>query len=387
VYAVDFFGDLDFYPHVNDCLVLIKELNTDYSSIKTKYSELLASFTIKMMIKYPQISYLIIGSGLDDAFKEREMILNEIEEKNYNIKDCNNDIEILRKARDIDYVYNLLKLDGYHVPITFPYESLKSKSDKIQFPIILKKKKSAGGINVFKIENFEELLVIGKNLEHKQFNPSEWVIQEYIEGVPLSCTTISNGKECEIISINRQIIGNSKSNAPKEFMYSGNIVPACLSNKDEKLIANVSKKLTIQLGLKGINGFDYVLKDSYPFLMEINPRIPGSIRASETSLDLNLLDLHIKSFLATEWNSIKKLIKKKEFSGVSTKFIIFAPKEIDKSLIELINKLEFVHDKSEPTNNILKGDPLCTVLYKGRTFQKSYYGAIKIVDKINELIK
>ena len=31
VYAVDFFGDLDLYPNVQDSLVLIKELATNYN--------------------------------------------------------------------------------------------------------------------------------------------------------------------------------------------------------------------------------------------------------------------------------------------------------------------------------------------------------------------
>ncbi len=48
VYAVDFFGDLDLYPNVQDSLVLIKELGTNYDSIKEQYSTLLSSYAIKM---------------------------------------------------------------------------------------------------------------------------------------------------------------------------------------------------------------------------------------------------------------------------------------------------------------------------------------------------
>jgi len=38
VYAVDFFGDLDLYPNVKDCLIVIKELETRYDMIKNQYS-------------------------------------------------------------------------------------------------------------------------------------------------------------------------------------------------------------------------------------------------------------------------------------------------------------------------------------------------------------
>ncbi len=387
VYAVDFFGDLDFYPNVKDSFVLTKELRTDYNSIKDKYSQLLSDFTIKLLKKYPRINYLMIGSGLDDAYIEREAISNEIKDKNYKIKELNNDIETLKMARNIDYVYKILKLHKFKVPFTIPYENLKAYKNNLQFPIIFKKSKSAGGLNVFKIQNHEELLSKSKILEGKEFNPLEWVIQEYIEGIPISCTTISNGIKCEVISINRQIIGEQFLNAPKEFIYCGNIVPAGLPKKDEQIISRISKILTIELELKGINGFDYVLKDHYPYLMEVNPRIPGSIRASEMSFDLNLLDLHIKSFDLDKWYVIKKLISSKKLSGFSTKLIVFAPKEIKKNVISEVNNLEYIHDKSEPNKSILKGEPLCTVLYKGRNLSKSYSMAMEIVNKINQIIE
>jgi predicted ATP-grasp superfamily ATP-dependent carboligase len=169
-------------------------------------------------------------------------------------------------------------------------------------------------------------------------------------------------------------------------MYCGNIVPADLLKEDDNLISKISKTIANELGLKGINGFDFVLKEHYPYLMEVNPRIPGSIRASEMSYDLNLLDLHIKSFDLDKWNLIKKIISSKKLSGFSTKLIVFAPKEIRKDSINEINSLEYIHDKSEPNKIILKGEPLCTVLFKGKNLKESYDGALSIVNKINKII-
>ena len=36
VYAVDFFGDLDLYPHVKDCLIVSKRLHTSYALLKER---------------------------------------------------------------------------------------------------------------------------------------------------------------------------------------------------------------------------------------------------------------------------------------------------------------------------------------------------------------
>lgn len=385
VYTVDFFGDMDLYPYVDDYIIVLKELESNYSSLKNKYSKSLANFAMELHRKHRDAGFLLIGSGLDDAYEERELILEEI--KSFNTINVNNDLQVIRKSRDVKYLFNLLKANGYKVPLSYNFEKFQLKKLSMEFPFILKKKRSAGGSNVYKIEDIKNLVSQIKILEKEEFIPSEWIIQEYIEGIPVSCTVISNGNECEIISINRQIIGENFLNAPKDFMYCGNIVPAGLSEDEKKTIAEISIYLTIELGLKGINGFDFVLKGQYPYLMECNPRIPGSIRASESVLNLNLLDLHIKSFIPNEWEGIKILLKSREFKTVATKLIFFAPKEIDKNIIPKINNLKFIHDKSESIKNILKGEPLCTILYKAKNFSESYSGAKKIVNKICKIIE
>jgi hypothetical protein len=387
VYAVDFFGDLDLFPNVKDCLIVMKELNTRYNMIKDKYGVFLGDYTIDMFQKYPFIENLIIGSGLDDLFEVREKIIKEIKKNQYSIKNLNNSLGTIKNARNIKYVYDILTTKGYKAPLTFSYEEVKSNDIKVQFPFVMKKKTGAGGINVYKIENEEMLSLFLKLQEAKDFKDSDWLIQEYLDGIPVSCTTISNGNECEIISINRQIIGEKFVNAPKEFMYCGNMVPANLFKKDNILISEISKILANELMLKGINGFDFVLKDHYPYLMEINPRIPGSIRVSESALKLNLLDLYVRSFDNTQWNYVKKLINTTKPRVFATKLIMFAPKDIDKSRLVKINTLENVHDKSDLGTNLLKGDPLCTVLYTGKTFSESYFGALKIIDEIKRIIE
>ncbi len=384
VYAVDFFGDLDLFPFVKDYIIIMKELNTNYDSLKDKYGKFLAQFALKLYRKRQDVNFFLIGSGLDDAYEERKLLLDEI--KNFDTKSVNNDLDVIKKSRDIEYIFEILKSQGYIIPVYCTLEKFKSREFILEYPFILKKKRSAGGMNVFKIENQMNLISQMKKLEKELFTTSEWMIQEYIRGTPISSTVISNGKESEVISINKQIIGEKLLNSPREFAYCGNIVPAGLQKEEETLISEISLFLTKKLGLKGINGFDFVLKDHHPYFMECNPRIPGSIRASECVLNLNLLDLHIKSFNLTEWVNIIKLIKLAKPMTVATKLIYFAPKDIDKKLLAIINNLKFIHDKTEPIRQINKGEPLCTILCEAKDFSKSYNGAIEIANKINKII-
>jgi len=387
VYAVDFFGDLDLYPFVKDCLILTKKLSVNYEIAKSNYSEYLSLLILELLDKYPDIKYLIIGSGLDDGIEERALILEDIKRKKYKIFNLNNELEAIKKSRNTEFIFNLLIKFGYNVPRTVSFKEVRFKVNKLEYPFILKKKSGSGGTNVYKIRNESDLSFHINLINREGFIPKDWLIQEYIKGNPVSCTTISNGVESEVISVNNQIIGDNKYlNAPKEFMYCGNVVPANVFAEERELIVDISLKLSTELGLKGINGFDFVLKNQYPYLIEINPRIPGSIRASEEAMNINLLDLHIKSFTKKGWEYVKKTLKNAKIENFTTKMIFFAPKEIDKNLLYKINDLEYVHDKSEPVKNIYKGEPVCTILFKANFPSDSYLGSLKVVDKINKII-
>ena len=60
VYAVDFFGDLDLYPYVDDCIIVLKELRSNYNFLKDKYSRYLAEFALILHRKYRDMKYLLI---------------------------------------------------------------------------------------------------------------------------------------------------------------------------------------------------------------------------------------------------------------------------------------------------------------------------------------
>jgi predicted ATP-grasp superfamily ATP-dependent carboligase len=391
VYVIDFFGDLDLSPYVKDSIILTKRLGSSYDVLKDNFSNYLIDFTLELLKKYNDIDFIIIGSGLDDALKERKTLAKKIEDLKFPVLNLNNSVETIEKARDLRFVYSLLSSKGYKIPKTLNLEEyMGSKAPKrkdLEYPIILKKTKSSGGLNVFQIENEDELeLRINILASKNKGELSSWVIQEYLKGLSVSCTTISSGVNSEVISVNRQIIGLNFLNPPHKYMYCGNIVPGRLLDNDIKLIKEISLFLTNKLELKGINGFDFVLKNHYPYLMEINPRIPGSIRASEEVLNLNLLDLYIKSFFPKFWKDIKLTLNSTKLCGFCTKLIFYAPKKITKQQINSINSLECIHDKSDPQFPVNKNEPVCTILYKDISFAKSFFGALKIANKIKDII-
>ena len=87
---------------------------------------------LKMINENPKIDYFIIGSGMDDAFDEREHIFEQI--KQFPIKSCSNSVEVTRKARDI----SILKELNVLVPET--QTTAINRIVRLQYPIVLKKK-------------------------------------------------------------------------------------------------------------------------------------------------------------------------------------------------------------------------------------------------------
>ncbi|MEM0228523.1 MAG: ATP-grasp domain-containing protein [Ignisphaera sp.] len=95
------------------------------------------------------------------------------------------------------------------------------------------------------------------------------VVQQYIEGIHGSISTIISNGKILFYSVNKQIIeldGNA-------FRYRGNILPV----RDCEIVKNVHRFLTklIQCynDIEGYIGFDIVMWDGKPIVVEVNPRL------------------------------------------------------------------------------------------------------------------
>ena len=141
----------------------------------------------------------------------------------------------------------------------------------------------------------------------------------------------------------------------ESYEYSGNILPLDENsfrmfndnqteiNADElnDEMKDTSEDLIKQFNLIGSNGVDYILdKDGKLKIIEINPRFQGTYELVENSLDINLLDAHIK---ACE-GEIKK--------------IIYARKQVNIGNLNIPN----VYDIPYEGVKIEKDQPLVTII-------------------------
>ena len=174
----------------------------------------------------------------------------------------------------------------------------------------------------------------------------EFILQEYIEGVPVSASVLSTGEDAITVLTSRQIIDRGVPGFEGQFIYAGNITPGPSGEIEE-----LASDLILDLSLRGSNGVDLIMRDSELYVIEVNPRIQGTFECAEASLGINMVDAHIRACRG-------ELIEKPEPRRYAVKRIIYAPARCRVGEI----KTRGVHDLPLPGAIIEEGEPLVTVL-------------------------
>lgn len=131
-----------------------------------------------------------------------------------------------------------------------------------------------------------------------------YFLQEYIDGIHCSAAFVADSHNCVLIGITEQLIGQ-KEFGGRGFAWCGNILPLALPPHEADSVLDAVKgmatKLTHRFGLRGVNGFDFVLTrppqgQGISYLIEVNPRYSASMELVEWAYGLNVFGLHVRSF-------------------------------------------------------------------------------------------
>lgn len=351
VLAIDFFGDLDLRSVAEHVFSVIWQRKGH--PIKRKFlrpiSEYMCLLAETMADDYfGKIKFLLIGSGFDDEPKiwQRFGKIAPV---------IGNTPEIISRSDRLS-IYRLASKLGIECPQTI---EVKEKEEALEiaknigYPIVLTTPRSAGGLFVKLITNLDEL--------HRAYNElrnsgKKILIQEFIQGIDASCSVLGTGKDCQAVSVTEQVIGRSELGVSMPFGYCGNIVPLENSTTVIKNIKNISEELGSKLGLLGSNGFDFVIRDDQPYLIELNPRFQGSLECIEAVTSSNLVKLHIEAY---NGNLPEKSLESK---GYAVKMILYA-----KYRTVVPNLSHLPHIVDVPVEGIIlePSNPVCTVFITG----------------------
>jgi predicted ATP-grasp superfamily ATP-dependent carboligase len=96
--------------------------------------------------------------------------------------------------------------------------------------------------------------------------------QRRLQGDPVSLLAVADAEDLAVVGFSRQWTVGTE---PRPFRYGGAAGPARLQTAAETLMTDAARTIARELGLVGLVSFDFLLVDSVPLLLEVNPR-PGA---------------------------------------------------------------------------------------------------------------
>jgi len=203
----------------------------------------------------------------------------------------------------IDLVSNKAKLaeilsrKGFPIPKTYCFKGedgikeIERVFKNFSTPLIVKPLDGSGCAKVFLVNETSQLRK-AQNLIIED-NPKEHVIiQEFMEGIPVSVSLILNGVNAFPISLNLQKI--SLNTPPESSCYYGGVTP--FRHPDESKALNLAKSAVEQFnGLRGYIGVDMVMTSQGPFILEINPRLTVPYIGLKRISKVNLAESIVKA--------------------------------------------------------------------------------------------
>lgn len=320
IITVDYFGDLDQKRLCEN--VSLRERGTRYSAA--------AILDAARGLAYDAVVY---SGGLEN----HPDVVAELSRAKALL---GNGPDTLRRVRDPTVVFPFLAVRGFAVPRTlWPGWPLPQGGTWLRKPV-----RGGGGQGV----GF---------WNGRRLGPGH-LLQEFVPGTPASAAFVADGRRCVVVGWTEQLVH------PGGFAYAGNLLPLDAPAGVFGEVQAIAEGLTGEFGLRGVNGFDFVLRDGRPVLLEVNPRYCASMELIEWAAGVPVFGLHLAACGG------EMLPTGAPASGVWGKAIVYARATVSvgdsQAWIE-----RGVRDVPHPGEVILRGRPICTVLAWGPTREAS----------------
>ncbi|MEM2142639.1 MAG: ATP-grasp domain-containing protein [Candidatus Thorarchaeota archaeon] len=371
VLVSDYWGDTDLAEFC-ERYVAILDQHSDESTGGREDGETIGHMLVDNMLRTfgsEDIDLVFIGSGLDNDHDEVRRLT-----------ECftvvGNDADAFRRARDPETVTRAGRDAVFRIPRRVYFDSLEDASraaEDIGYPCVMKSVRSGGGTGIRLIRNPEDLQRwAGKGKTEGRY------LQEYIEGTDVSCSVLSSGSDAHALSVQGQLIGMPSAGRRCDFVYCGNYIPVPLGEEVLQEIMRASEQISLTLGLRGSNGVDMVVdREGEAWLMEVNPRLQGSLEMFECSTGLSVTELH---YLA--WSG--ELPAVNVTPRPTVRMVVYANHGGTLSSLE---GLSGVWDRTPGGSIVNSGDPICTVVMTGARLSDCYGECMKMARIVQSLVR
>jgi len=270
------------------------------------------------------------------------------------------------------------------------------KYDQLNSPIVIKPDDGVGSESIFYFEKKNDISQFFKSSNKKIDTNRKYLLQEYIEGDPMSVSIINDHSlektgenKLKILSINAQKL--QITDLTKDSRYFGGFTPVEQFEQLRVQIENILKCVDLS-AFKGYFGLDFVKKaDNSLSFIEINPRLTTSYIGIRNVVDFNPMELLLNKnrkllknsklipHKFSEFAQIKLIYDGKHTSGEINKLVL--PK-----LINLIPEIITPPINIEGANKNQETFYSCFIATKSNDIQSSKYRISQInqiFDKFN----
>ncbi|TFF91317.1 ATP-grasp domain-containing protein [Candidatus Thorarchaeota archaeon] len=352
VFVSDYWGDSDLDDCCDEWIAVLSALpgQRQRQTIGKALHKALVENMLVLIEELPPMDLILIGSGFDDYSDSLRPLLDAA-------PIIGNTPDGMKRARDRERIVELLEDSPVRVPWSIPVA--ESNFSDLEFPLVLRPIHSGGGSGIRLIRREETLESVLSDCE----DPSGFILQEYVSGLDLSCSVLSTGNDSRALSVQGQLVGVPSAGVNCTFAYCGNYIPVRISSESQRTIEEASIELCNELSLMGSNGIDFVLNENGEvYLMEINPRIQGSLEMLETASEISVLSLHIEA--------VEGCLPDYDIQFRPTvKMIVYARQD---SVVRGLSSLNGIADRTPDGLRVNRGDPVCTVVRSGSSIESSY---------------
>lgn len=196
----------------------------------------------------------------------------------------------------------------------------------------------------------------------------EEVLQQRIEGIPISAVYVSSSKTTTCWGISRQLIAPAWTHATG-FKYAGSIGLMPLPHATRERIALAGATVGLAANMTGVWGIDFVLaQDGTPWVIEVNPRYTASMEVIERATGQSAIGFHVAACRSEPL----PLADTSDKNATWGKAYLFAPHDLcpSREFTQHLHELAVegrAADLPYPGDPIAKGMPITTLLARGET--------------------
>ena len=282
-----------------------------------------------------------------------------------------NPAEVLRRVRDPAVLSDTLRRRGFDVP-----------------RVRLAPAGDAGDAEAWMVKPFRS----GGGQHVRQWKgrsvPRAAYLQEFIDGVPGSVVFAAARGHAVPLGVSRQLVGDPAFGA-SGYRYCGSLLAAADDPQFPGGQALVDRACALarlvgeEFGLVGVNGIDFIARDSTPYPLEVNPRWSASMELVEQRFGLSVFGAHAAACARDALPSFDLAVASRG-AGAIGKAIVFArhASVIGDTGAWLGDTT--VRDVPRSGERIDAGEPVCTVFATAPDARRCYQALVRRSESLYE---